>query len=505
VSRVVIAGAGPVGLSLALGLARYGIESTVLERKPELDRHSRAIVLWPRTLEIFAQWGVLDVFTDAAPRRNAISLYAAETGARVFELDLTCIGDQTETPYSLILPQDRTERLLLDAVRSTGLVDVLFETEVVGVHDRGDRVDVTAQRADGTTLQSEGAYLVGADGARGFVREALGYELEGKTYPLRTLLADIVIPDERDLLPFPRAAAMQQHVLGAVRYAQNTWRMVAMFRHDEISDETDLQALLPERVAQIFGEGPFETIWLSLFRTHARRASHFAHGRVALAGDAAHLNSPAGGQGMNAGIADAHNLAWKLARALHGGDGVTLLESYDVERRDAIAGDVERFTDALTRAAMLTPPMRLAALSALDLALKKPPRARGAARRIGMLDIPYRRSTLFDPLAERVGHRAANVLVKGRRLYAYAGLDALLLAYRAPGSRAIPESELRDATDGLMGVRTLVVDGDRAIGHAWKASRSFVALIRPDHYVGLLLRAWTPQSLREGVRRALAA
>jgi hypothetical protein len=124
---------------------------------------------------------------------------------------------------------------------------------------------------------------------------------------------------------------------------------------------------------------------------------------------------------------------------------------------------------------------------------------------MGMLDIPYRRSTLFDPLAERVGHRAADVLVKGKRLYSYAGLDALLLAYRAPESREIDESELSRALAGITGVRTLFVDGDRAIGHAWKASRSFVALIRPDHYVGLLLRSWTEESLREGVRRALAA
>ncbi|HEY0798113.1 MAG TPA: FAD-dependent monooxygenase [Candidatus Baltobacteraceae bacterium] len=504
-SRVVIAGAGPVGLSLALGLARYGIESTLIERKRELDPHSRAIVLWPRTLEILAQWGVLDAFVGAAPKHTALAAYAAETGARLVSLDLGCIEDQTETAFALFLPQDRTEQLLLAAVRATGLAEVVFESEVVACADRGDYVETSARRSDGSTVTYESAFLVGADGARGFVRSSLGYELEGKTYPLRTLLADIVIDDERDQLPFPRISVMTRNLTGAVRYAEHTWRVVALFAHDEVADDGAPERLLPERIEQLFGAGPVKILWTSLFRTHARRASHFAAGRIALAGDAAHLNSPAGGQGMNAGIADAHNLAWKLARALGGGDTALLLESYDIERRDAIAGDVERFTDALTRVAMLPTAMRLAAASALDLALTKAGRARGAARRLGMLDIPYRRSTLFDTLAERVGHRAPDLVVDGERLYARMGLDALLLAYHAPGGLPIDENELRATLTGIPGVRLLVVDGDHGIAESWRASRSFVALIRPDHYVGLLLRSWTPESLRAGVRRALGA
>jgi 2-polyprenyl-6-methoxyphenol hydroxylase-like FAD-dependent oxidoreductase len=502
VDRVIIAGAGPAGLSTALGLAQYGIESTVLERKHELDAHSRALVLWPRTLEILRQWNVLDAFAEI-PKRSTFEAYAAENGKRLTGIDFSCIADQTDLPYALILPQDRTEHILLGAVQATKKVKILFDTEIAAYHDVGDRVRITAERADGSQLTLESSYLIGADGARGFVRGALGYDLEGKTYPLRTLIADVRIDDERDLLPSPRVAVLQKYVLAGIRYAERSWRMIAAFPQDEIGEEDDLEALLPSRVETLLGPGAFATRWVSLFRTHARRAPRFRLGRVALVGDAAHLNSPAGGQGMNAGIADTHNLAWKLVRALSGGDAERLLESYDAERRDAISANIEKFTDRLTQVAMLPPKMRLAAIGALDIALRTPARARSAASRIAMIDIPYQRSGLLDSAAERTGRRAPDVLVEGKRLYQHMGLDALLFVYHARSAQPIDEAELRRSVEGIAGLRVLLVDGDRAVARAWNASRSFAALIRPDHYVGGLLRSWTPESLRTAVLRAL--
>jgi hypothetical protein len=278
-----------------------------------------------------------------------------------------------------------------------------------------------------------------------------------------------------------------------------------VFPQDEIAEDADLENFLPSRVEALLGSGPFVTPWVSLFRTHARRAPRFRLGRVMLVGDAAHLNSPAGGQGMNAGIADTHNLAWKLVRALRGGDAELLLESYDVERREAIAAHIERFTDGLTRVAMLPPKMRLAAIGTLSLALRTPARARSAARRMAMIDIPYHRSPLLEICAERVGRRAPDIMVEGKRLYQYLGLGALLFVYHARSAQAIDEAELHRAMAGIEGVRILLVDGDRSVARAWNASRSFVALIRPDHYIGWLSRSWTPESLRAGVLRALGA
>ena len=206
--RVIIAGAGPSGLALACGLARYGVPTTLLERKHALDTHSRALVVWPRTLEIFRQWGIADALPADAQRRSAFELYAAENGRRLAGIDLSCIADQTDAAYALILPQDRTEQALLEAVQATGKTELFFDTEVTGWEERGDHVEVAAKRADGSAFSVRGAYLVGADGARGFVRGSIGYDLEGKTYPLRTLLADIRIEDERDLLPSPRLAVL---------------------------------------------------------------------------------------------------------------------------------------------------------------------------------------------------------------------------------------------------------------------------------------------------------
>jgi 2-polyprenyl-6-methoxyphenol hydroxylase-like FAD-dependent oxidoreductase len=505
VERVIIAGAGPAGLALACGLAQYGIETTVLERKDALDAHSRALVVWPRTLEIFRQWGMADAFLAAAPKRGVFEAYAAENGRRLTGVDLACIADQTAEPYALVLPQDRTEHLLGEAVRATGKAEILFGTELIACRDAGVRVEITAKRADGSSFTRECAYLVGADGARGFVREALGYDLEGKTYPLRTLIADVRIDDERDLLPSPRLAVLQRYVLAAIRYAEHSWRMIAVFPQDEIGEEDDLEALLPSRIETLLGLGAFATRWVNLFRTHARRAPRFRQGRIALIGDAAHLNSPAGGQGMNAGIADAHNLAWKLAGALRGGDAERLLASYDAERREAIASQVERFTDGLTRVASLPPKMRLAAIGTLDIAMRNPARARGAAKRMAMIDMPYGRSVLLEAEAERVGSRAPDVVVEGKRLYRYMDLDALLFVYHARSAQPVDEVALRGAVEGIPGLRVLLVDGDRSVARAWNASRSFAALIRPDHYIGWLSRSWTPESLRTGVLRALGS
>jgi 2-polyprenyl-6-methoxyphenol hydroxylase-like FAD-dependent oxidoreductase len=504
VDHVIIAGAGPAGLSLALGLAQYGIESTVLERKHELDAHSRALVLWPRTLEILRQWGALDAFAEI-PKRSAFEAYAAENGKRLTNIDFSCIADQTDRPYALILPQDRTEHILLKAVQATKKVKILFDTQIVAYADGVDCVYATAERADGSRLSLESSYLIGADGARGYVRAALGYDLEGKTYPLRTLIADIGIDDERDLLPSPRIAVLQRYVLAAIRYEERSWRLIAVFPQDEIGEEDDLEALLPSRVETLLGSGPFATRWVNLFRMHARHAPRFRVGRVALIGDAAHLNSPAGGQGMNAGIADAHNLAWKLARALSGGDAERLLESYDAERCGAVAAHIEKFTDRLTHVATLSPKMRLAAIGALDIALRTPASARNAARRMAMIDIPYNRSALLDTVVERVGRRAPDVLAEGKRLYEHMGLDAVLLVYHARSAQSIDEEELRRCVEGIAGLRILLADGDRSVARVWNASRSFAALIRPDHYVGWLSRSWTPESLRAGVLHALGA
>jgi 2-polyprenyl-6-methoxyphenol hydroxylase-like FAD-dependent oxidoreductase len=169
------------------------------------------------------------------------------------------------------------------------------------------------------------------------------------------LLTDEVVPGS-EALGSPRIVLNRPGMLGGIQYAPGRWRVMTTLRKDAPDAAAYDESAHAERLRLIFGDGVTSTTgWQSLFRIHRRHAMRFVVGRFALAGDAAHLNSPAGGQGMNSGIQDAANLAWKFAYALDGGDGAVLLESYDLERREMIADTVERFTDRITHAAIGMP------------------------------------------------------------------------------------------------------------------------------------------------------
>jgi 2-polyprenyl-6-methoxyphenol hydroxylase-like FAD-dependent oxidoreductase len=233
-------------------------------------------------------------------------------------------------------------------------VDIRFGHEVVAFDSDSDGVRTRVRRGgDQYVIESE--YLCGCDGAHSAVREGLGMELEGKTYRAHAKLADVRIEDERDQLPWPRVDFAQPNLSAVVRFRPGYWRIIFAG-----PGENDGGAPTPEfiqsKVGELIGRGPAETAWASSFHIHCRNAPHFRVGRVVLLGDAAHLNSPAGGQGMNAGIHDAHNLAWKLALALSGGDPEVLLKSYDAERYDAVTRTVDVATDRLTRFGVLGAP-----------------------------------------------------------------------------------------------------------------------------------------------------
>src|SRR5688500_1602461 len=402
-----IAGAGPVGLALAIGLARHGVSSVVLEESDALSEHSKAVGVLPRTLETFATWGILDPFVEQGYYLRQIRPWSVKRNAPLLTIDLSPLDPVTVAPGVLILPQNRTERLLYEAARATGRVDVRLGHRVAEFVDDAEGVTVTAQTTAGERVSVRVDYLVGCDGPRSTVRSVLGWPLEGKTYPARMLLADVRVGEPRNALPWPRALAADRYVGGAVRIESDLWRLIATV-DKRMSDE---EAVAPPYVSPLvdafLGPGPFELVWASTFHIHCRTSPHFRRGRVFLAGDAAHINSPAGGQGMNSGIQDAHNLAWKLARAVAGGPAESLLASYEAERRPVIVGNVDRFTDLLTRGILLAPaPLRLGVLGAARAALKLPPLSARMLPRAGMLDTQYPDSTLPPAAASPVATTA---------------------------------------------------------------------------------------------------
>jgi 2-polyprenyl-6-methoxyphenol hydroxylase-like FAD-dependent oxidoreductase len=482
---VIIVGGGPVGLALALGLARYDANSIVLERNSEPVKESRAAVIWPRTQEILRDWGAYGPLREAGRFARVLRGVNARTQATFVTIDFSAIDDVFDDPGALLLPQNHTERILRDLVSSNNKCELRTGFNVTGLSQGPDSVEVLFDSATGPgSLQA--AFVVGCDGAHGVVRTAIGLTLQGMTYDTRVVLSDETVNADIPAEVSARVRFDLPGLRGAIRFDDRSWRVMASVPK-ELSDEDALSPLAHrERVRDLFGDAPFETQWSSLFKIHRRHAQRFVVGRVMLAGDAAHLNSPAGGQGMNAGIQDAGNLAWKLAFAVRSERcAAPLLASYDPERREIITDTVERVTDRITRFG-ITFPMRARQFAIRTFA--RVIRGRGMQRKlcrgIGMLNGRYSTSPIIDnrhPLA-------------GRRI------DDLRLS---DGSRI----NLRRAGEAI-----LIVAGDFALDlphvrietppKRWHVKPPVVLVVRPDGCVASVIDKPTRARVDAAWRRA---
>ncbi|NLT71987.1 MAG: NAD(P)-binding protein [Verrucomicrobiaceae bacterium] len=497
---VAIVGAGPTGLSLALALARLGVRSVVLEKRSAPGIHSKAVGIHVRTREYFRLWGIEETFLrEGTLLPDFILRNAAAGGKPLLSFRFPLLEKEADTPGLLVLEQSETERLLLAAVEATGLCEVLFDAEVVELSQRDSGVALR-RREGGPPLQAD--FVVGCDGAASFVRHALGLAFEGATYSLRPMLADVRLRDERDQLPWPRVFSASRGLSFSLRIRPGLWRIVHLARREPESDEVSEEEV-GDRVEELLGPGPAEIVWASRFRIHRRASPRFREGRVLLAGDAAHIHSPVGGQGMNAGVQDAANLAWKLAAALRGGDRERLLDSYDVERRAVVVEHVSRFTDFLTKVFMQAPaPLRGAALLLFRAVLACPRTRKTILRRMSMIGSDYPASPLLDAHESAAGLRLPNPLLHGSdgdngvRLYNLIAPGAVLLdvAEKRPflTEPPIPQvlrigpGEWRDPSGLLRGIL---------------GGRDGYLLVRPDAHIAWA--RWDAEGIAEATRRAL--
>lgn len=389
-TEVIIVGAGPTGLTLALGLARAGRRVLVLERDATTAEHSRAPAIWPRAQQIMASLGVLDALVTRGITLPSLRLHDADAGDDVDDGALLTVpvhelAGATPFPRLLILPQSQTERLLCDAVRAQPTAEVRFGAEVIDVAQNGDSVRVRCGDGTGGVTEVGAAFVAGCDGGRSIVRECIGATFGGETYDTRAALADIVPACVPGDLPFPRLSTRDGIAVG-IRMDAQVWRLILPIG---AGDERPLDERIERAAAHLFPavrtSGDYTTVWQSEFRLHRRLASRFVDGRIVLAGDAAHLNSPVGGQGMNAGILDADVLTKALLRAL-ATDDVAALRDYEQARMSAVPG-VNRFTDTMTRLLLFGRgrAIRLV-LAGARAALQVPRLRRRFLRQLAMLD-----------------------------------------------------------------------------------------------------------------------
>ncbi|NUP78195.1 MAG: NAD(P)-binding protein [Nonomuraea sp.] len=357
---VLIVGAGPAGLALAASLARQGVDAVVADRAASGANTSRAAVVHARTLEVLRTIGASE---ELVSRGIAVPRFTVRDRDRVL---LTVAFDKlpTDFPYTLLVPQDITEQVLLDRLRAAGGT-VHRPYEITAVEQ--DATGVTATTADGRAIRA--SYVVGADGMHSTVREHTGISFTGDTYAQSFVLADVRLnragaEDEVSLYFDPAGVTVLAPLPGGRH------RIVATVDEaPERPDRAAVQALLDARGPRSSPAEVTELVWSSRFRVHHRLADHYRAGRIFLAGDAAHVHSPAGGQGMNTGIQDALNLADKLTAVLRDGAPETTLDAYEAERRP-IAEEVVAFTHKMTKIATVgSGPLRSlrnTALRALD-------------------------------------------------------------------------------------------------------------------------------------------
>ncbi|HEV3380247.1 MAG TPA: FAD-dependent monooxygenase [Trebonia sp.] len=352
---VVIAGGGPVGLWLAAELRRADVRVVVLEKRAERVPYSKAMTMYPRTIEMFAMRGVAERFL--AEGRPLPSSHFAILSNR---LDFSFL--ETRYPFTLFLPQRRTEELLEEQLAELG-VPLLRSHEVTGVRQIPDETHPSGVAADVRTPSGpavfSGSYLVGCDGAGSVVRRAAGIGFDGTPSTWYTIMGDVEMSDPPSgpaLTLSTRAGSLFMLPVGGSRWRIATVDYATLHAAPEGPVSFgDLRATALRLAGTDFGMRETPDAWLSRVGSETRQAAAYRAGRVFLAGDAAHIHFPAGGQGLNLGLQDAANLAWKLSLAVHGRDPSWLLDSYEAER---IPVGLEVIEDSLAQCGLFANPSR---------------------------------------------------------------------------------------------------------------------------------------------------
>jgi 2-polyprenyl-6-methoxyphenol hydroxylase-like FAD-dependent oxidoreductase len=330
---VMIIGAGPTGLALACQLIRYGVDFLIFDKKETTTPYSKAIGVQARTLEIYEQIGLAEDLIELGAIAERARL--VEGGEVRGEVELAEIGKgMSPYPFLLIVEQGLHEKILYDFIKAHGR-DILWQTELESLSQDQDGVTARFQQPGGERQTVEAKFLVGCDGAKSIVRRQLGLEFAGSTFERLFYVADVQIDwsFSHDAL----MVCLAQHTITAFfpMRGDNSYRIVGTFpeNHPKEADEI----LYAEIEEQINADTKLnlditKVNWFSTYKVHSRRVNKFGEGRCFVAGDAAHIHTPAGAQGMNTGIQDGYNLAWKLALSLRGHIDDRVLESYNEER-----------------------------------------------------------------------------------------------------------------------------------------------------------------------------
>jgi 2-polyprenyl-6-methoxyphenol hydroxylase-like FAD-dependent oxidoreductase len=478
---VIVVGAGPVGLVAGCELARRGVGVRVIDKLVEPTDQSRAIAVHARSLDMFDRMGIVDEMLSTGIKAIAMQMYAG--GRKLFRVPLGEVD--SAFPFTLTTAQTETERVLGKHLESLG-VTVERDVALVALGQDDDGVQLTL-RNGGSIEQASASWVIGADGARSTVRKLVGTKLAGSFVGERFLLGDVVAEHSLDLDSMHTFFAPDGPVI-VLPMREGRMRFLAEV-HDAPGTPlnmnptvAELQDIVDRRIG---GIRLLQSHWLTSFEIHHARVPAYRWGRVFLAGDAAHIHSPAGGQGMNTGMQDVFNLGWKLAAAINGEAGDTLLDSYEAERVP-VADGVITFTNRLTKVGTLSGAPRRIRDLAVRMVSRVPAARRVMAETAEEVNVAYKGS----PIA--VGRPPKHTKVFAGQHLPHMDDETvqkqLSAACNVPGhvlltvkADQVAVSSGDSPTDGC---DTLIADPKGVVTQRLGLKNGGRVMIRPDGYIG---------------------
>ncbi len=488
-NTVLIVGAGPTGMTAAIELKRLGMDVRIIDKSDHLARHSQALVVQARTLEQFQRYGLADDAIANGRKLQEAKFYSE--GKLIVDFKLNHV--ESPYPFALFIPQSETEALLDAHMESLG-VKTERNVELISLKQEPE-LRATLRRANGLIEEVSPRWLIGCDGAHSVVREKTGTPFEGARVGVSFFLADAEItgPD----VPQDELSLHVSHgnVVFMARLTDRIVRLIVALHEQPKTDRdreltvADMQGMVDRVGVRIYIRS---AEWMAPFHVTDRQAKHYRVGNVFLAGDASHIHSPVGGQGMNTGIQDVANLAWKLAAVARGAHD-SLLDSYEGERGE-VGRALLRFTERGLKLATISNPIieKLRDTFAPIIVLL-PPVQRGAVGFVSEIGIEYRSSSIVEDFGSdghlRAGDRLPDLPLKNRIVR-----SRLLADWTAPKHRVFGlnldkddidtmRTELRDAEVIAVATSDFYDAGRRLLGDDGK-----IFVLRPDGYVGFRAR-----------------
>ena len=491
---VIIIGAGPTGLSLACQFVRYGIDFVVVEKNETFTRFSKAIGVQARTLEIYDQLGLAQPAIKEGEITEMIRLI--EGGEVRGEIPLLNFGkDLSPFPYLLMLEQSKNEELLYKYLRAHGR-DVRWNTELESFTQDENGVTARIKTAPGESQTVVGKYLVGCDGASSPVRHGLGLTFEGSTFERLFYVADARVDWELSHKSLYVCLARDVFTAFFPMKGENRYRIVGTFPEGKNAEQGEI--LYEEIEQQIKEEAKLsldisDVRWFSLYKVHSRRVNKFSEGRCFLAGDAGHIHSPAGAQGMNTGIGDAYNLAWKLAIVIKGFAAENILDTYNEERL-ANAMRLLESTDrifefaagsnwllALFRTTIF--PTVAGYMTSIDAIRKR------LFPLISQIGITYRDHSLSDHTSDesddvKAGDRLPYFLLNGRSIFDHLKEPKFHLLVFSNGEHESLCEEFAHEFGHAAVCRVVPIDG--RVREIFEKENDFIVFLRPDNHIAFI-------------------